>query len=350
MKEKLSGMKVVRLPFARVPFSRKFLVLRGLEHLWTPWVYVLGALALPRADVSLFYSPPLTLGLTAQALKVFKKTPWIVNVQDLFPKNAIDLGLLKNKFLIKFFQTLEKWTYKKTSAITVHSIGNKDYIVKKGVAPSKVKVIPNWVDTDFIKPGPRLNRFRAKYKLGKKFIVSFAGVMGYSQDMKVILKTASLLQKYPEILFLLVGEGPEKENLKCQISNIKNIKLLPIQPRETYPQVLSASDISLVTLKKDVKTPVVPSKILSIMAAQRAIVASLPLEGDAPKLIKKAKCGIVVPPENHQKLAQAILRLYKNSQLRKKLGQNGRKYAEKNLSRKVTIKKYEKLFDKFVNK
>jgi len=246
------------------------------------------------------------------------------------------------------FERMESFVYEKADYITVHSSGNKKHIVSKGINPDKVKIIPNWVDTEFIKPTNRINGFRIQHSLGKKFIVSFAGTMGYSQDLDIILESANILEEYKDILFLLVGDGLEKARLekKAEELNLKNVKFLPLQPRGRYPDVLNASDVSLVTLKKKVKTPVVPSKLLSIMSSGRPVLGSMNLDGDAPRLIIDANCGICVEAEDTEGLSQAILKLYQDSNLRENLKKNGRDYVEKNLSRKFCMRKYENLFIK----
>lgn len=179
-------------------------------------------------------------------------------------------------------------------------------------------------------------------------MVSFAGTMGYSQDLDSVLESAALLKSYKDILFILVGDGVEKECLenKARELNLKdiNVRFFPMQPREKYPEVLNASDVSLVTLKKTVKTPVVPSKLLSIMASGRPVLAAMNFNGDAPKLIEEAECGYCVKAGSSEELAEAILKLYKNPSLRECMGSNGRHYVEKHLSRVACIRKYEQLF------
>ena len=343
-------ISVVRVGCTSIPFSRAIPVLRGLDHLWTAKVFLFRALALPRHDCTLIYSPPLTLGITARWLKLLKRTPFIVNVQDLFPQNAIDLGVLKNKILIRLFQRMERYVYRHADLITVHSDANKTHVQAllhdaTDTASAKVHTIPNWVDTNAIRPGPKRNAFTKRYNIPiKKYIVSFAGVLGYSQGTQIIVEAAQLLHNEQDIHFIIVGEGPDRPHLEKLTANSPNVSLLPLQPQETYPQVLAASDLCLVTLKASVKTPVVPSKILSIMAAGRPIIASMPLNGDAPKLIKHAKAGVVLKPERADLLAQAILELSKNPELCKKYSTNGRAYAETYLSRESIVKMYLALF------
>jgi len=346
IKEEIEGMKVLRIGATHLPFSRKIAVLRGLEHFWLSFIFSLGGLSTRDFDLIIFYSPPLTLGITAWFLGKIKKAPFIINVQDIFPQNAIDLGILKNRLLIDLFKKIEKFVYKKAAFVTVHSEKNKNFVEKIGIKSEKIKVISNWVDTEAIKIGERMNDFRKENNLGDKFIVSFAGVLGFSQDLDVVIEAANLLKENREILFLIIGEGSEKERLKekAKKMNIENVIFLPMQPREKYPLLLQASDICLVTLKKEVKTPVVPSKILSIMAAGRPIIASMNLEGDAPKIIRQAQCGYLLSPEDSKGLVAAILKLYNFLEERKKLGYNGREYCERNFSLDASIKKYIELF------
>lgn len=345
LKEKQEEIDVLRI--VSPSFPRNLPWVRAIEQFLLAFLFLIGGIFLKKRDVTLVYSPPLPLGLTAYFLKLFKKTPFIFNVQDIYPQAAIDLGLLRNHFLIKISKSLEEFIYKKASFITVHSQGNLEHLLLDNPALSgKIRVIPNWVDTNLIKPGRKINQFRKDYNFKNNFLISFAGVMGFAQDLEVVIEAAKSLKDYKDIKFVLVGDGPAKKKLQelARSLELENIKFLPMQPREVYLQILSASDICLVTLKKEVKTPVVPGKIMSIMAAARPIIASLPLRGDAAKLIKEAQAGLLAEPGNPESLAKAVLELYRDKEKRKKFGDNARRYAEKNLSREVCVQKYEDLF------
>ena len=123
-----------------------------------------------------------------------------------------------------------------------------------------------------------------------------------------------------------------------------------MQPYERYPSILQASDVGLATLHTEVKTPVVPSKILSIMAAGRPVVAQLDLQGDAPQLITEAEAGFCLPPEQPQALADILVNLWEDPDLCQRLGENGRKYAEENLSHAAVAERYERLFCEIVSR
>lgn len=342
------GISVARVAVPR-PF-RDTPVGRGLWQFSCAASFALRGLALPRPDVVLVYSPPLPLGLTAWMLRLFRGIPFVLNVQDLFPQSAIDLGVLKNGFLVRFFKGLERFLYRQANYITVHSPGNREHVISRGAEPERVTVMHNWVDTDFIRPGERFNGFSRGHGLDNRFVVSFAGVVGYSQDLDIVLEAANLLRDRPKIHFLIVGDGVEKARLeqKAREMELSNVQFLPMQPRHRYPAVLHASDVSLATLHAEVATPVVPSKILSIMAAGRPVIASMNLNGDAPRLIEEAQCGYALPPENPQALAEAILTLYHDATLREQLGWNGRRYAEQHLSVQAGAERYIRLFERLL--
>lgn len=343
VKEKKEDITVLRIKV--FTFPRHIPFARALWQFNLAAFFLLCGIFIKNVDVIIVYSPPLTLGITAWILAKLRNAKFILNVQDLFPQSIIDLGILKNRILIKFFESMEKFVYEKADFITVHSEGNKRHIIEKIKNHKKVSVIPNWVDIEFLKPGEKINEFSKKYNLSNKFVVSFAGVLGYSQDIDIILDAAKKLEEYKDIIFIIVGDGVEKPRLlkKAELIELKNVVFLPMQPREIYPYIIHSSDVSLVTLHSCVKTPVVPSKILSIMACGKPLIASLDLNGDAARLIEEAKCGFVIPPENPSLLAEKILEIYKNKEIGEKMGENGRKYIEEKFSLKLCADKYETL-------
>lgn len=359
VRENVDGMDITRVITPQLP--RHLMVGRALWQFGSAVSFLVAGLGLPRHDITVVYSPPLPLGLVAWVLKRLRGTPFVLNVQDLFPQSIIDLGLLKNRLLIRLFEEMEYFVYRRADVITVHSPGNREHVIRKMQRRSakmdegaKVRVIPNWVDTHFIQPGERVNDFRKEHGLGGAFVVSFAGVLGYSQDLDVVLEAARILEedsRKSDILWLIVGDGVEKPRLerKAREMGLASVRFLPMQPRERYPSVLQASDVCLTTLHAEVKTPVVPSKILSIMAAGRPVVAALNPNGDAPRLIEEAQCGLCVPPEDPQALAEAVMRLYHDSSLREHLGRNGRRYAEEHFSLEVCVKRYEELFEEVIS-
>jgi colanic acid biosynthesis glycosyl transferase WcaI len=351
MKEIVNGMEIVRIRTIGMP--RQIPVLRGLGQITLALALCFSGLFLThgKSDAVLVYSPPLFLGLTALLLRRLKGAKAILNVQDLFPQSAIDLGVLRSAFLIKRFRRIEAYLYRKSDLVVVHSAGNRDHVLSCGGSSPRVTIIPNLVDTKSILPGERDNAFRRRngIKAGE-FVVSFAGVIGLSQDVDTIIDAAKLMKSESEIVFYIVGDGLEKPRLMARAQGMENVRFLPMLPKEEYVELLHASDICLATLRKEVKTPVVPSKIMSIMAAGRPLIAGLPLQGDAPKIVEAAHCGICIEAENPRALAEATAKIFQNPALAAEYGECGRKFVEHHFSLEVCATLYEEAFKKQLSK
>jgi len=343
LKEKMDGITVTRVyePF----FDSDSTPAKIFQHLITLLAYLLGGFFSGPQDVILVYSPPLAFGIVSYLLGKMKNAPFVFNVQDIFPQYVVDLGIIRNRTVIEALEFLERFIYRKSASVVVHSAGNRDFLVSRGLPAQKVAVGLNWTDVDTIFPSEKRNAFSSSNGLDNYFKVSYAGMMGKAQDMDVIIDCAALIKDSGKIRFILVGEGPEKESAQRKVHDfaLDNVLFLPVQPKHIYPSVLAASDICLVNLKKDISTPVVPSKILNIMAAGRPVVASMPLDGDGAKLVRDSECGICVPPGDAPALAGAILKLYKNPSLLQTMGSNGRAVAVKQFSRSACIREYENL-------
>lgn len=350
LRECMDGIKVLRI--RALPLPKGIILVRGLEHFLLPPILSFRGLFSGKQDVMLIYCPPLPLGFFAYYLSKLKGIHFVVNIQDLYPRAVTDQGMLKNRFLIRMFEAIESFVYRKAEYLTVHSEGNREHVISRGAHPGKVAVIPNWVDTTQIKPSAKPHEFCQEYGLDNKFVVSYAGIMSPFQGLQSIIHCAALLRGNKDVLFLMVGDGLERKRLmlKAEELEITNVRFLPMQPKSKYPQVLQASDVCLVTLNRNTKTPVVPAKLLGIMSSGRPVIASVPLEGDVPKIVEMGRCGLVVEPEDPQMLSQAILKLHDNPLLAKELGKNGREYAETHFSLEVCTTKYEELFRKVCRK
>ncbi len=342
------GVKVVRV---RLPLFRSKKLALAAGHFLSPIALLLGGLRSPKSDVIYVYSPPLLMGLTGRLIAWRMKAIFVLGVQDLHPQAYIDQGILRNRILINIFRSIEKLMYRLSDSITVHSQGNLDYVL--GVVPSKnkvVKVVSNWVNSDQVSPLPRFNSFSRELFLDDKFVVGYAGTIGISQGTECIIEAAFSLRGKSDIHFLVVGDGVEKEGLlrKVRDKDLTNISFIEMQPQEKYPNVVATFDLALVTLNPMVKTPVIPSKIISIMAAERPLIASLP-EGDAAALVRLADCGLVIPPADSNELREAIVQLYENKKLRERFGRNGRNYVQANLTSDKAASILHEIFESTIN-
>ncbi|MBC7347811.1 MAG: glycosyltransferase family 4 protein [Clostridia bacterium] len=343
-KEQRNGVEVHRLGKTGLP--KHVPLLRGIEHLVYGIQYFMHGRHLRRHDVVIAYSPPLPLGIAAVNLARKWQGACLVNVQDLYPQSAVDLGLLRNRALIRLGRWMERSIYRYADAITVHSEGNRAHVVAHGGSSERTWVIPNWIDLAKYKPGPKDNDLRQKYASSSNFVVSYAGVMGFAQGAGDILEAATLVaREAPEILFLLAGEGvmvPRLKELATRLG-LNNVRFLPHMPESDYIALLQASDVCLVSLHKDIRTPVVPGKLPCIMGVGRPAICSTPPASDARLIVEEADCGLWVPAGSPKVLAEAILALWSDPARAERMGVNGRKYAETRFDREKCIAQYESL-------
>ena len=259
--------------------------------------------------------------------------------------------MLRNRFLIRAFEAIESFAYRHARFITVHSEGNQAYLINKGIPSDRVRVVHNWADTASHHPERNGRSFREQYSLDGQFTLLFAGVMGYAQDLDTVIECAHLLKDHEGILFLLVGDGVEKPALvrKVERLGLTNVRFADFVGKDDYPDLVVASQVGLVTLKKTMTPPIVPSKILGYMACGRPFIASLNPESDAHTIIREGQCGIAVPPGDPSAMAEAILTLYQRPDLLETMGQNGRTYVERHFSKEVCLSHYESLFKEAIS-
>jgi colanic acid biosynthesis glycosyl transferase WcaI len=175
-----------------------------------------------------------------------------------------------------------------------------------------------------------------------KFVVLYAGTIGLVSGAEVVLEAARLLQGYPDILFLFVGEGQIKLRLEIQVreQGLPNVRFLPFQPRERLSELQATADVSLVTLAPGRGKTSVPSKVLGYMAAARPVVAAVDLDCDTAQTIRKTRCGFVVPPADHLTMAAAILHYRRQPEARQAAGQAGYRFFLDNFEKEVVLKQY----------
>ncbi|MEH1811357.1 MAG: WcaI family glycosyltransferase [Nostoc sp.] len=299
-----------------------------------------------RPDVILSTSPSLPSCVPVALLGWLRACPVILNLQDILPEAAVHVGLLKNKLLIRLFTLLEKFAYSSASKISVIADGFVDNLRAKGVEAEKIVQIPNWVDVNFIRPLPKEdNAFRAAHNLNGKFVVLYSGNIALTQGLESVVKAASVLRHIPDIVFVIVGEakGLQRLQQECLDCGADNVMLLPFQPRKDLPQMLAAADVGLVVQKKNVVSFNMPSKIQVLLASGGALVASVPDNGTAARAIRQSGGGVIVPPEDPQALATAILDLYQNPEKVKTLGYKSRQYAVEQYAFEQALNQYESL-------
>jgi len=350
VREQMDGLDIYRV-YLYVPQSKTSMLGRLFNYVSFNLLSTIVAMVRKRPDIIFVPSPPLTNGISGYFLSTRFRIPFVYNVQDIYPDIAIRLGVLTNQRAIAIFKAMERFVYRKAEAVSVISDGFRRNLLVKAVPDRKIAVIPNFVDTEFIKPLPRNNDFSDSQNLDDRFVVLFAGNVGLSQGLDTVLVAAEQLAIEPEILFLIVGNGVAKLALEEQVAQkgLTNVRFLPFQPHEVVPEMYATADVCLVPLKAGITHESVPSKVFSIMAAERPLVASVDDGSDTWDLVQDAGCGVCVEPENPQSLADAILYLHSDRTRATEMGLKGRVFVEQNFTKEKIAQQYISLFERILN-
>ncbi len=307
------------------------------------------------ADFIFTGSGPPTQGVVAGLAKKVSGKKVIYNLQDIFPDSLVTSGICgENSFLMKIGHAMENFTYRNADHIITITDDMKANIMKKGVPEDKISVVRNWIDTDKVKHISREdNLLFDELKLPRdRFYVVYAGNLGKVQGVDVILKTASLMKNYKDIKFVIFGNGSEEENLKKIVNDkhLDNVLILPLQPIERVSEVYSMADVSIISCTPGTGGSGMPSKTWTIMAAGVPIIASFDMPSEMERTIEDAECGFCTRAGDENELTEKIIRVFGDSRLKKCLGQNARRYAEKNVSKAEAVEKYIKSIERLVDK
>jgi colanic acid biosynthesis glycosyl transferase WcaI len=299
-----------------------------------------------RVDGVLAMSPPLTLGLTGYAMRLVRGGPLVFNIQDVFPDVAVELGAISNPKVISVFQKLEKLSYDRADAVTVLSDDLRQNVVAKVGERNagKVRVIPNFVDTDAIKPLDRMTLYRAELGISDETVVLYAGNVGLSQSLDLVVGAAQAMVDDPSVVFLINGGGSGLETIRAAAAGLSNVRFAPYQPRERLAEVLATGDIHLVPLRRGLARSSVPSKTYSILAAGRPVLASVDAGTEVERLVNAASAGLAVPPDDPDAFLVGLRRLISDRDGRRAMGQRGRSYVESWASPAAVGQAYHDLF------
>jgi colanic acid biosynthesis glycosyl transferase WcaI len=298
-----------------------------------------------RVDGVLAISPPLTLGLSGWAIARVKHAPLVFNIQDVYPDVAIELGVLKDRRVIAAARRLERICYERADAVTVLSEDLRDNLAAKVSTPGKVHVIPNFVDTERIVPRDRENSYRSEFGLSGKTVVMYAGNVGLSQSLELVLEAAAALSYEEDLVFVINGGGAARAELERKGRGLRNLRFIDSQPAERVPEVLAAADIHLVPLRKGLARSSVPSKTYSVLAAGRPLVASVDEGSEVARVVERSGAGIAVQPGDPESLTKSIRALVDAPEDAARMGLAGRAWIERWASPQAVAEAYEDLFE-----
>ncbi|MBI2322510.1 MAG: glycosyltransferase family 4 protein [Chloroflexi bacterium] len=338
-REMLDDVPVVRTWVYAVP--NRGVAKRLLDHLSFTLSALYGAPFAGRPDVLVVETPPLFLGLTALALSVAWRVPYVMNVADPWLASAVEMGVLRNRLAIALGRALEKLLYTTATRTTTVTRGMYDGFLREGVPKAKLALVTNGVDTSFFRPNaPGAVALRRQLELDGRFVVLYAGTHGLTQGLETVIAAARQLADDGRTLFLFVGEGAEKERLQELATDLPTVRFLPNQPKSTMPSLLAAADACVVPLRDlPLFRGALPSKLFEAMAAGRPLITAV--AGEAAALTWQARAGLCVPPERPEELAAAVARLRDDPTLRRALGANGRAYVSVYYARERIAERYE---------
>ena len=224
-----------------------------------------------RPDVVLAMSPPLTLGLPAWVTARVRRVPFVFNVQDIFPDVAVEVGAITDPKIIGIARWLERFIYRRADAVTVLSDDLAENVSAKvgDDSSTRVRVIPNFVDTERIQPAERQNSYREDFDLGDRTVVMYAGNLGFSQPLDLMIDAARAMADRDDVVFVINGGGSERPRLQDLAADLDNVRFIDFQPPERLSETLAAGDIHVIALREGLARSSVPSKLYSILAAGR---------------------------------------------------------------------------------
>ncbi len=340
----LPRSRVYQVPSLNLP--KRLLICRFLNDLSFLVLALFQGLAIPRPDLVLSQTSPPGVWWVGFLLSRWHRVPWIHIFQDIFPDNLKVLNGSRNGTFFSLLDKVSNFPLLKADRLIVVGEDMKSRLIKKGFPASKIYRTHNWVDLDFIRPLPKKNSFSEKHQLADRFVVLYAGNFGRIHNFEDFLAAADRLKDNSGIRFVLVGDGALKKNLakQCEAKKLQNVSILPYESRSMLPKILATADVSVVLLKKGMVGLSVPSKIYSMLASGRPVLACVEEESEVARLVRESNSGFVIPPGKADEWVARIQQLIQNPGLKEELGRNARHFVETQNYQKRAFHDYERIF------
>lgn len=348
-REMREGIKVHRV--LTIVSANEGFLLRTLNYFF--YLVMAGVIApfLPKADVVISTSPQFFCGLAGYLVSRLKRAPWVLEIRDLWPESIVAVGAMKKSALIRFLERLEAFAYRKADHIVSVTDSFRAHIVARGGSPDRLTVIKNGVDLGFYSPDASDGGLAQELGVAGKFVAAYVGTHGMAHGLDTILHAAELTRGRSDIIWLLAGDGAERENMVRQRDEMRleNVLILGQQPKERMPQIWALTGASLVLLRNQpLFLSVIPSKIFESLAMKRPVI--LGVRGESAALVSASGGGICITPESAAELAEAVQRLADDPVYRARLGDAGRAYVEANFDRRTLAARFESLLESLVQK
>ena len=325
--EVIRQVKVIRCPLW-VP--KKLSTFKRIVHLLSftlsaaPVVFWQIVKAQP--DIVIVIQPYFFAAPWIRLVSLLSKSKIWLHIQDYEIDSAFELGFLKSKGLRRLVTLMESWLLRSVDRVSTVSNRMMERLISKGVCAEKTFFFPNWVDTQAIFPLDNNTAFRQQLGLtAENFVALYAGNMGVKQGLDLIIQAAKKLIDYKHIVFILGGEGAQRQKLLTEAQGLNNIKWIPLQPYEQLNQLLNIADVHLLPQREDAADLVMPSKLTGMLASGRPVLTTAHQGTQLAEIVKNA--GLVVPPNQIDKFVEAILTLAANTEKRILWGKQARTIA-----------------------
>jgi glycosyltransferase involved in cell wall biosynthesis len=310
-----------------------------------------GALLASKPDVLIATSPQFLCAVAGQAVAKLRRVPFVFEVRDLWPESIVAVGALPAGHpVVRGLELIEERLYRQADRIVVVTESFRERLVSRGVPDRKIAVVTNGVDLERFVPAERATKLRSRLGYAADdFVVVYVGTHGMAHGLDTVLDVAGRLRSHPEVRFLLVGEGAERERLqeRADREGLKNVRFLGSLPREEIAEVYASSNLCLVPLRKsELFTTVIPSKIFEILGMARPIL--LAVDGEARRIVEASGGGFFTPPGDAGAMGDAIERLAADRASCDEMGRRGRQYVMENFDRSILADKYLRILGKLV--
>jgi len=348
-KERINGVNVRRV-WHYVPARASSLIQRLFHDVSFAIHVFLAALFMRKFDVVCCVCPPPTLALTGYLLSVLRRQPYMILLTDLASDAALATGIMREGFAIRMARALEGFLYSRAENIVCICQGFVEKLTLRGADPDRLVLIPLWGNTDNVYPIEGATKFRlANSFRPDDFLAMYTGNIGKKQDLMNVVRAAELSRHLTDLTWVLVGEGEERTLIGEAIrqSGLSNICLLPLQPASTLAEMYSAANALFIHQKAAVVDAVIPSKLLTYMAAGRPILAAVSNKSETARYVESANCGLIIHPESPEALVESVISLRSDSDLQSRLGANGRAYVQQHFAKDKVLQKYDLLFSRY---
>lgn len=342
MREEHDGATILRTVNYMVPrnVSTKGQLANYLS--FVPTAFASGMRAGP-LDVVFVTSPPLFPVITAFGAAAVRRAKVVLDLRDLWPDEIVAVGAAaESSPQIRAMRRLERMSYRRADMITCTTKEFMETVAERGGRRGKLVYLPNGADLSLFSPMPADNPVANSYGFGDRFVVMYSGLLGIKHGLEAVVEAADRLRSRPDILFFLRGDGPRRGALEQMVAErgLENVRFGDEIPLEDVPKVLARADACVTNLLPDpYLRKIISVKVFEYMAMKKPVIAAL--EGEGARVVSEAEGGIVVPPGDGAAIADAVLRLADDPELRRRMGESGRRHVEASFSREATAAKLE---------